>query len=1081
MSGKAVETGSGKYFAFISYSHADEKWGRWLHRRLERYRTPSRLAGSDGRDGKVARRIFPVFRDREELPTSSDLGATIQRALEDSRYLIVICSPRSAASHWVNEEVLSFKRLGRGNRILCLIVDGEPGATDKPGREGEECFPPAVRFKLGEAGALTDILEEPIAADARPGKDGPGNAFLKLAAGVLGVDYDALKLRDAARRRKARLAWAGACVAVVIAAGAGYKSVRDAQWERLRQQSIAIAAEAQEALDRKDTRLGLGRAIAAMPKDIGNPDRPLVPQATAALRRAITAHRALGTLRIEGAELPERLAVLPSGNIVLMESLGKAHVFDGSTGKLIRKYEPSVPNTTWALSKDNAVLYRAEHGPDTQRDDQTWFAPLTFRDISLETGDVKRELTVETSGVQRNWSTLASDGRFLVADTFRDGRTTLKIWDRTTGERHDIHTPDYHFISEAQIRPDGTVLMIAGPPERSEKEVKASGQNGVFLPAAGAFLLDVEKRAIKVVRDPSAPVQCPSIADFNRFLPPMPYLSEGPAPLPPPGFAFGSQKKVGVKMSADGKFLYALPPGVQGYHCLMRWPVDTPGAPQTAFELVNAAQIIQVWPQLKSVFEDRGFQPPKVYQKWYRELYGNGFGKRKNIPDTVSADGTRTYRLDRSGAVTLTDSAPRHTALPVEHPRQAKFNHRTGTLSFLHGTKPIKVSVFKTGAVIPSATVEIPTTQYANYQIAGTAETIATFAWERAKFNADPVTSNTVRLHSLKDGAVLATFSDLLSLSGNQPLFSPDDALATVVTRDGAAVLFDAATGKQKARLRVPGYQVVDAGFLGNNLVTLASNSPDDPYKRNVILARFKDEEFKPEILHQWKAQGGTLTASPKGGRLYVHLDVPAKDNGIEVIVDNASTAQIVLETPSGGTREAVFSPDEQYLVLAPTTEPIKIFNAATGAVDATGPIQKLGSYAPRLDPAGRYAVATPDSKLALLPLGGGGPPCSILNDTKADALAISPTGRHIAVFDSWEDLLTVFDMEACAPAAQFKAAYVGPFGLAFVGDDAIIAIEEGDDETRIAKRLPLYADPVRALQRARALMAASVFGQRQQ
>src|ERR1043166_6542262 len=119
-----------KYWAFLSYSHRDAKWGDWLHKALETYRVPRRLVGKVSRDGAVPERVYPVFRDREELPVSADLGANINEALGESRYLIVICSPQSAQSRWVNEEIKTFKKLGRDDRILALIVDGAPNASD---------------------------------------------------------------------------------------------------------------------------------------------------------------------------------------------------------------------------------------------------------------------------------------------------------------------------------------------------------------------------------------------------------------------------------------------------------------------------------------------------------------------------------------------------------------------------------------------------------------------------------------------------------------------------------------------------------------------------------------------------------------------------------------------------------------------------------------------------------------------------------------------------------------------------------------------------------------------------------------
>jgi len=188
------------YRAFISYSHRDKAWADWLYKALETWRVPSRLVGTKTAHGEIPRRLNPVFRDREELSSSPELGTRINAALAQSENLIVLCSPASAASRWVNEEVLAYKRMGRGGRIFCLIVDGEPDATDLPGRETEECFCPALRFKLDANGQPTTERTEPIAADARPGKDGKPNAKLKLIGGMLDVGFDTLKQREQQRR-----------------------------------------------------------------------------------------------------------------------------------------------------------------------------------------------------------------------------------------------------------------------------------------------------------------------------------------------------------------------------------------------------------------------------------------------------------------------------------------------------------------------------------------------------------------------------------------------------------------------------------------------------------------------------------------------------------------------------------------------------------------------------------------------------------------------------------------------------------------------------------------------------------------
>ncbi len=204
------------YYAFISYSHQDKAWADWLHKALETYAVPKRLVGQTTDAGVIPARLTPIFRDREELASAHDLGGKVNAALAQSANLIVICSPRSATSHWVQEEVLDYKRLGRVERIFCLIVDGEPNAGDQPGRAGEECFAPALRFQLDLDGQLTARLAEPIAADARAGKDGKGNAKLKLIAGMLAVGFDRLKQRELQRR--ARRLTAIAALSVIVMA-----------------------------------------------------------------------------------------------------------------------------------------------------------------------------------------------------------------------------------------------------------------------------------------------------------------------------------------------------------------------------------------------------------------------------------------------------------------------------------------------------------------------------------------------------------------------------------------------------------------------------------------------------------------------------------------------------------------------------------------------------------------------------------------------------------------------------------------------------------------------------------------------
>ncbi|HPE30766.1 MAG TPA: toll/interleukin-1 receptor domain-containing protein [Parvularculaceae bacterium] len=195
-----------KYRAFISYSHADEKAADWLQHALESYVAPKAIVGKPTPWGPAPRRLTPIFRDRADLPAAGNLNSEIQAALSESLFQVIICSPNAAKSRWVNEEIKLFKKLHGQERTLAVIVSGEPGASAIPGREAEECFPPALRFRVDESGEITDEPAEPIAADARAKGDGRRDAKLKLIAGLLGVKLDDLIQRDAARRaREARL------------------------------------------------------------------------------------------------------------------------------------------------------------------------------------------------------------------------------------------------------------------------------------------------------------------------------------------------------------------------------------------------------------------------------------------------------------------------------------------------------------------------------------------------------------------------------------------------------------------------------------------------------------------------------------------------------------------------------------------------------------------------------------------------------------------------------------------------------------------------------------------------------------
>src|SRR2546423_3940461 len=172
-----------RYAVFLSYRHADNKeqgrqWATWLHQVLEGYEIPDDLIGTKNNKGDtIPASLYPVFRDEEELPADADLTRNIQQALERSGLLVVICSPRAAESRFVTEEIRYFKELGNSDRILALMIDGEPNVSDDAGKQksgipsAAECLPEPLRYGVAAENGTIDWSRrtEPIAADARPG------------------------------------------------------------------------------------------------------------------------------------------------------------------------------------------------------------------------------------------------------------------------------------------------------------------------------------------------------------------------------------------------------------------------------------------------------------------------------------------------------------------------------------------------------------------------------------------------------------------------------------------------------------------------------------------------------------------------------------------------------------------------------------------------------------------------------------------------------------------------------------------------------------------------------------------------
>ena len=202
-----------KYKAFISYSHQDQKFGKWLHKKIENYKIPKSLRPKYPNLPKDLKRT--IFIDDEELPTASALPENLSNALESSELLIVICSPSATSSYWVDKELIYFKHKHGEGKILAVLKDGEPNATYSSVYDNDlEAFPKSLRYKVNEDAELTDERTEPLAADAR-NLSGRKKALIKLIAGILKVDFADLWEREKRETRKRRITYGSLFVVFV--------------------------------------------------------------------------------------------------------------------------------------------------------------------------------------------------------------------------------------------------------------------------------------------------------------------------------------------------------------------------------------------------------------------------------------------------------------------------------------------------------------------------------------------------------------------------------------------------------------------------------------------------------------------------------------------------------------------------------------------------------------------------------------------------------------------------------------------------------------------------------------------------
>jgi hypothetical protein len=421
----AAPSARSNYDAFISYSHAaDGQLAPALRNGLQRFGTPW---GPLRWTNPV--RSLRIFQDQASLSANPALWPTIEQGLAASEWFILLASPHSAQSPWVEKEVDFWCRNKRPERLLIVQTDGDI-AWDHHRND----------FDWGKTTALprrlsTVFADEPRWIDARWARTGAHaslrdprfrDLLAELAAPLRGVPKDELIGEDIRQHRRLNR-WRNAALGVVtmlfigaVAAAAiavAQRQVAIAQRDQaLRNESRALAALANTEADNGSPATAIRVALAALPDSLTAPDRAYARVAEGAL--------------LESAQhLSERRRFLHQGRVVSVAfSRDGCTVATGSEDKTARLWEVATGREIAVLPGHEDQVSSVAFSPDG-RTLATGSGDKTARLWEVATG---KEIAMLRSHEGDVLSVAFSpDGRIVATGSNDD---TVRLWGVTSGK-----------------------------------------------------------------------------------------------------------------------------------------------------------------------------------------------------------------------------------------------------------------------------------------------------------------------------------------------------------------------------------------------------------------------------------------------------------------------------------------------------------------------------------------------------------------------------------------------------------------------------------------------------------------------
>ncbi len=960
-----------KYWAFISYSHADSSWADWLHKGLETYSVPKNLTGKPSRNGIVPKRAFPVFRDRDELPGSANLGDNLTRALQQSRYLVVICSPKSAKSQWVDQEIRIFKSMGREDRVLCLIVDGEPNVTDRPQLGLEECFPEAVRFWVDADRRITTVPTEPIAADARKGKDGKNNAKLKLLSGILGVDFDALKQRDHERQqRRMQLVLAGAVALIMIFMVLGFQLYRQ---EQAATRSAKEAVNQRELADRarKNAERAMREAVASEKVALAaNEAERKAKEAALISQKAAEASNAQAHAEREKAITARNEAVESALKAKQAEDTAREAQREEAKAKEAAIESGKQARRTLSVSDFNEATKLIDQGSEA--------AALSFLSRSLINAPDNESATARLVSVllQRNWilprwvpfkhdaavvdASFSPDGKRLVTAAGFMGR----LWDLETGKaielKHRKNVKDIHFS------PNGKWVATSSEDYTAHlwdavdgKSISDSLKHDNFVTALS--FSPGNKYLATVSSDKKARLweaaTGKSVGD--------PLLHEGVVN----SVNFSRDEKLLITTSGNAALLWELPAGK---------PFGEPLKHEAAVSYADFS------PDGKWVVTSSGDKTAQVWETATGKKVGQPLAHKDWVNSALfSPDGRLVLTASRDKTARVWEAA---TGNPVSDLMKHEAQVNAAVFS-PNGRWLVTASDDKTARVW-DATTGKPLTEKMQHE--GEIKAAAFRADGKAIVTAS--TDRTARVWEIFNGKpVMESIRHDTDKRLNYASFSPDGKLVVTASDDLTARIWETSTGKSVTEPLKHDKEVTLASFStdGKRLLTAAGSS--------ARIWEVATGRLVETLKHDTRVYSAAF--SPDGKWIVTAENLTAR-------VWDASTGKLVTDKlkHKRAVRSAAFSLDGKSVVTASADQTARVWDAATGN-PVGSPFEHTSKQtsdeltSAEFSPDGQHVVTSSQDKTARLWQVSTGKQITdepLLHDKAVNSASFSPNGKYV-------------------------------------------------------------------------------------